>query len=455
MKKILDYAALGGPAAAAVTLVGWLISGMLPLPMGPGESSADVVSFFTDEPNRVMAGFVVSSIGVVLMVPMLALISVHLLRVEGRVPLMAFTQLLAAAVTVVINLFPQLIFAVAAFRADRDPGDIVLLNDLAWLLLFTGIAPFMIQNIAIAVAVLPGPLRDVPPVDRVPQPARRIRLHPRRVGLLLQVRPVRLERGVRVLAGTDGVLRVPRGHVRRVPPGQCWAGRGDRGPPAGADCCGSGMTESSTFLWVTQEERDPSLQAEGRARRRDVAGLPGEVGLWVFVLGDMTIFGAFFTVFAWELRDDRSTFSLAAAALHQPIGVLNTLLLLISSYAVVVALHAHRRSVPGLRRRALLAALVCGSAFLVSKAVEYSLEISAGHTPASNDFFTFYFVMTGVHGLHVVIGMVLLTLWVRRSGRSGAAPPSRAFSEGAAVYWHMVDLLWIVIFGLLYLGAGA
>ena len=154
MKKILDYAALGGPAAAAVTLVGWLISGMLPLPMGPGESSVDVVSFFTDEPNRVMAGFVVSSIGVVLMVPMLALISVHLLRVEGRVPLMAFTQLLAAAVTVVINLFPQLIFAVAAFRTDRDPGDIVLLNDLAWLLLFTGITPFMIQNIAIAVAVL-------------------------------------------------------------------------------------------------------------------------------------------------------------------------------------------------------------------------------------------------------------------------------------------------------------
>ena len=138
------------------------------------------------------------------------------------------------------------------------------------------------------------------------------------------------------------------------------------------------MTESSTFLWVAQEERDPSLQAEGRARRRDVAGLPGEVGLWVFVLGDMTIFGAFFTVFAWELRDDRSTFSLAAAALHQPIGVLNTLLLLISSYAVVVALHAHRRSVPGLRRRALLAALVCGSAFLVSKAVEYSLEIGCG-----------------------------------------------------------------------------
>ncbi len=154
MKKILDYAALGGPAALAVTLVGWLISGMLPLPMGPSSSTSEVVSFFTDEPNRVMAGFVVSSIGVVLMAPMLALISVHMLRMEGRVPLMAFTQLLVGAVTVVINMFPQLIFALAAFRVGRDPEDIVLLNDLAWLLLFTGIAPFVIQNVVIGIAIL-------------------------------------------------------------------------------------------------------------------------------------------------------------------------------------------------------------------------------------------------------------------------------------------------------------
>jgi hypothetical protein len=162
MKKTLDLAALGGPAAAVVTLVGWLISGMLPLPMGPSESTADVVSFFTDEPNRVMAGFVISSIGVVLMAPMLALISVHMLRMEGRVPLMAFTQLLVAAVTVVINMFPQMLFAIAAFRSDRAPGDIVLLNDLAWLLLFTGITPFMIQNIAIGIAIIRDPSEVFP-----------------------------------------------------------------------------------------------------------------------------------------------------------------------------------------------------------------------------------------------------------------------------------------------------
>jgi len=154
MKRILDIAALSGPVAVIVTLIGWLISGMLPVPMGPSSSTDEVVAFFTDAPDRVMAGFVLSSIGVVLMAPMLALISVHMLRMEGRMPVLAFTQLLVAAVTVVINMFPQMIFAIAAFRVDRDPGDIVLLNDSAWLLLFTGITPFMVQNVAIGVAIL-------------------------------------------------------------------------------------------------------------------------------------------------------------------------------------------------------------------------------------------------------------------------------------------------------------
>ncbi|MFC7504963.1 hypothetical protein ACOACQ_12025 [Nocardioides sp. CPCC 206347] len=154
MKKLADYAAVTGPIAVLVTLTGWLVAGMLPLPMGPGESTADIVAFFVDDANRVKAGFVISSIGVVLMLPMLALISLHLYRMDRANPLLAFLQLVTAAATMVINMFPQLIFAIAAFRTDRDPGDIVLLNDLAWLMLFTGIAPFMVQNVAIGIAIL-------------------------------------------------------------------------------------------------------------------------------------------------------------------------------------------------------------------------------------------------------------------------------------------------------------
>jgi len=152
--RLLNICALGGPAAVLATLIGWLVAGMLPIPEGPSLSTTGVVSFFTDDPNRVMAGFVISSIGVVLAAPMFALISVHMLRIEGRRPVLAFTQLIVAAVTVIINMFPQMLFAIAAFRTDRNADDIVLLNDVAWLLLFTGIMPFIVQNVVVGLAVL-------------------------------------------------------------------------------------------------------------------------------------------------------------------------------------------------------------------------------------------------------------------------------------------------------------
>lgn len=154
MERLLKICALGAPAGVVVTLVGWLVAGMLPLPMGPSASEADVVSFYTDDPNRVMLGFVIASIGVVLMAPTLGLISLHMLRMEGRWPVLALTQLIAGAVTVVINLFPQLLFALGGFRTDRSTDTLILINDAAWLLLFTGIMPFIVQNLAIGVAVL-------------------------------------------------------------------------------------------------------------------------------------------------------------------------------------------------------------------------------------------------------------------------------------------------------------
>jgi hypothetical protein len=161
MKKLADYAALTGPLALVVTLIGWLIAGFLPFPVGPSDQGK-IIHFFLDDPSRVKAGFLIGSVGVVLMLPMLALISLHLFRMDRRLPLMALVQAIAAAVTVVINMFPHLIFALAAFRTNRDPGDILLLNDTAWLLLFCGIAPFMVQNIAIGIAILRDPAGLIP-----------------------------------------------------------------------------------------------------------------------------------------------------------------------------------------------------------------------------------------------------------------------------------------------------
>jgi nitric oxide reductase NorE protein len=180
---------------------------------------------------------------------------------------------------------------------------------------------------------------------------------------------------------------------------------------------------------------------------------PGEPGLWVFILGDMSMFGAFFVVLLWHRRAAPAQFEVSAQELMRPIGLINTAVLLLSSYLVVSALWAQRRG--GMRRAtlSLVGALGCGLVFGVLKVVEYLHILGNGRAaPATDMFYTFYFVLTGVHLLHVLIGVVLLAAWmgVLRKGRAVTR-----FVEGSAVYWHMVDLLWVVIFTLLYLVCAA
>lgn len=153
--KVLNTCAWGGVAALGLTLVGWLIAGVLPLPLGPSDDVGDVVAFYSTDTNRKMAGFVLATLGVCLLMPLVGVISVHMLRMEGRIPLLAFIQLGAGSVTMLINLLPSMLFAVLTFRPEqRSPETILLLNDLTWLIFFTPIMPFIIQNVAIGVAVL-------------------------------------------------------------------------------------------------------------------------------------------------------------------------------------------------------------------------------------------------------------------------------------------------------------
>src|SRR6185312_9317514 len=152
--RILNVCALGGPAAVLVTLVGWLIAGVLPLPMGPSAPISEVREFYLGNPTMTGAGFVISSLGIVLYAPLLAVITTHMLRIEGRRPVLAFTQLATGTATLLINVLPMLLWAMATFRADRSDDALLLLNDMGWLILFPAIMLFCLQNIAIGVAVL-------------------------------------------------------------------------------------------------------------------------------------------------------------------------------------------------------------------------------------------------------------------------------------------------------------
>ncbi|HSW14667.1 MAG TPA: cytochrome c oxidase subunit 3 family protein [Solimonas sp.] len=179
---------------------------------------------------------------------------------------------------------------------------------------------------------------------------------------------------------------------------------------------------------------------------------PGMDGIWVLIGGDLLLFALLFGSFMAERMEEPLLFEQARQSLNYHFGGVNTLILLASSWFVVLALQAARA---GQSRRAshwLVAAIACGLAFVISKAIEYSGKIQAGLTLLSNDFFMYYYILTGMHLLHVLAGCVGLTVfWARARGDAYAARGPATGLECMAIYWHMVDLLWIFLFPLLYL----
>jgi nitric oxide reductase NorE protein len=203
------------------------------------------------------------------------------------------------------------------------------------------------------------------------------------------------------------------------------------------------------FLGGAEEfKHEPASVHPTSATRRHV---PGESGVWIFILGDMTLFGAIMLVLLSERRRRPGLITESADHLLPNIGVVNTVVLLVSSYCVVRALCAQRVDDGPAVRRGLAGALGCAGVFVVLKVGEYVHEIVVGNTPTTNIFFTYYFALTGLHLAHVVIGVGLLTGWWAMSRRSRGWQSGRMTFEAIAVYWHMVDLLWIAIFTLVYL----
>ncbi len=181
------------------------------------------------------------------------------------------------------------------------------------------------------------------------------------------------------------------------------------------------------------------------------AHIPGEPALWVFLLGDMTLFAMLFGVIGYYRSTESEMFVASQGMLNQALGVLNTVLLLTGSLVVALAVQAARRGSDRSAQRYLLAGLSTGVGFCAVKWFEYSVKVGAGITPTTNSFFTCYFVFTGLHLFHVVIGTAVLALMWLRVRRRDHPDTSMGFIEGGACYWHLVDLLWIVLFALLYL----
>ena len=151
--RIQLICAWSGPAVVVLTLIGFLIAGVLPLPLGPDDTTAKVVNFYSHD-TRVAIGLVIATLGLSLIFPLIALIGVHMVRMEGRAPILTFVQLVSGAATGVFLVMPMILMTIITFRPDRNPELTVTLNDIAWLLFLTPIGPFIVQNVAIGTAIL-------------------------------------------------------------------------------------------------------------------------------------------------------------------------------------------------------------------------------------------------------------------------------------------------------------
>jgi nitric oxide reductase NorE protein len=179
--------------------------------------------------------------------------------------------------------------------------------------------------------------------------------------------------------------------------------------------------------------------------------LPGVDGVWVFIGADSVIFAILFLTFIQDRLKNPALFEASRHALNTNLGGIDTLILLTSSWSVALAIQALKRDLIERVPRYLLGGVLTGLMFVVSKSIEYFQKFAHGLTPGTNPFYMWYFTLTGIHLLHVLVGTSLLAfLWVR--SRSGAFSSShRAVPESVASFWHLVDLLWIVLFPLLYL----
>jgi nitric oxide reductase NorE protein len=176
---------------------------------------------------------------------------------------------------------------------------------------------------------------------------------------------------------------------------------------------------------------------------------PGQWAMWVFVFGDMFIFAGWFTFYMIARLQQPEAFLESQHALNQTIGMLNTLILLFSSFFIALCVHAAREGRHKQAERYTWIAFIGGAAFILAKIFEWSEKMAHGHTFDANAFFMFYYFLTGVHVFHVFIGLIVLGIVIRETRTP--AFRSQEIVETGATYWHMVDFIWVIIFALLYL----
>lgn len=190
-----------------------------------------------------------------------------------------------------------------------------------------------------------------------------------------------------------------------------------------------------------------------------------KLGMWLFLLTEIMLFGTVITCFFIYKHIYYDSFSACQVFLDVKFGAVNTVILLFSSLTVALSIHYVQHKNKTLALLTLFTTILCASVFLCIKYVEYSHKIHLGLLPGQyfdNEsvikntanpglFFSLYYILTGLHGFHVIIGMIVLSVFFFRIISGNISHDHTLALELGGLYWHLVDIIWIFLFPLLYL----
>ncbi|MBT3302141.1 MAG: cytochrome c oxidase subunit 3 family protein [Bacteroidetes bacterium] len=186
-----------------------------------------------------------------------------------------------------------------------------------------------------------------------------------------------------------------------------------------------------------------------------------KMGMWIFLFTELLLFGGLFLVYSIYRHKNPDPFAHAGSELDVFIGTINTIALITSSLTVALSITAIQKNKPKLAIGFLWLTIVFALVFMVNKYFEWGAKFEHGLFPGQEHFmsidkgeqlfFFLYFFMTGLHGLHVVVGSILLGFVIMRIRQKRVTHDNFVFHENGGLYWHLVDLIWIYLFPLFYL----
>ena len=198
--------------------------------------------------------------------------------------------------------------------------------------------------------------------------------------------------------------------------------------------------------------------AEAHVHRDD---LGSRMGMWLFLFTELILFGGMFLLYSVYRFQYADAFHLAAKELNTIMGAFNTAVLLTSSMTMALAIVAIQRDQKVLSLFLQMVTIFLALFFLVNKYFEWTAKFHHGIYPGSEEllskssgeilFFGLYFVMTGLHGVHVIVGMFLIAIMARMTRRGIITHNNYVRLENIGLYWHLVDIIWIFLFPLFYL----